>query len=990
MSDGDNHGSLSKTIIGGATGIEDELGANVESIADDLDVEVSESDEIFHDISKTLEPSNSYLSNIVTSGRDLYVPGFQRKYSWDESNHNEFWYSLTKLYSQVDGAELEDDKISLWDAGSDDRVEEFYFGTVYLAEAETSEGEEIFEVIDGQQRLSTVFIILNEIRKLLEECEEEINNSGDYSDDVADGVATLQMGIISQFLYTNPAYSGSGDQVRLHMTDHDHPFFQIILEDKEKNILKYANDLKDGSFPHWRKVHNILGELDIEVEEDDFNIDDIDDESEYDSLSELLEQSKQFTDSQSNLIDARNTFRELIPKHLDEELSLAEDAHKERALALLNLSIILITSFRIVECKFTAPVDETLKVDVFQSLNETGKSLEIHEKILARVVAAFGIESDEVENFETLAEEDFGGKEKNIKNYLSNYLLAIENEKVYKKGKIENNLLQIFNTQKSVRESSLTSRLKKDSDRSDFIIKLCSHADKYRAINGEEELDADFFDSNQAKKDCQNIINSLQGKQWKPFGLLMYIELSKGNIEDEFFKSMMQLIEKFMLRNSFASGAATSIDQTFIAACVKYNQEKVPEFDEIAAYEDEEWTDDVENFSDAPEKVMEVHMVDNSSWNKLSGGQLVRKLYDPDWPNIKSILTKLARVNASTGSERGRSGAVEGVKKLDFSELEREHILPQKPKIQDADSPYAWFRDFHKIEEGNPPREDIRSVYDELTSNPSHEDDTYDRLKRQSKPFIDDIGNSILLQNTLNKKVSNRQFSVKVLSYYLRSYNDLDDFNEYIANLDNLDVSIPEIIALIECFGGKLNDGETKLLLYELEQIFSTIGISDINDHYSGSLSSPSPIETSRVSDNYETADVLFEQFDIEKTDHEELFAEWEGHEVSDLVDSNGDGDATFGDMLDDTTESVLRKIASTNDETSEEHESQCGTFDEFDSIVSKFNKTWTWEEVVDRKVDLLMEVKDFVRLETLDDEFREYDDEKSHHQERVEEGMKY
>ncbi|WP_222912673.1 hypothetical protein [Natrinema sp. SYSU A 869] len=135
-----------------------------------------------------------------------------------------------------------------------------------------------------------------------------------------------------------------------------------------------------------------------------------------------------------------------------------------------------------------------------------------------------------------------------------------------------------------------------------------------------------------------------------------------------------------MLRNTFASGAATSINQTFISACVKYNQEATPEFDEITAYEDEEWMDDIDDFSDDPERIMEVYMVANSSWNKLSGGQLIRKFYDPDWSNIKPILKKLARVNTSTGSERGRSGAVEGHKTIDFSELEREHILPKEPK----------------------------------------------------------------------------------------------------------------------------------------------------------------------------------------------------------------------------------------------------------------------------------------------------------------------
>jgi uncharacterized protein with ParB-like and HNH nuclease domain len=615
----DSNRALSETVIGGSDGIGSQLGFNVEEGARKFDVKASDSRDIFRDIEETLTPKNSFISTILSSGRDLHVPEFQRKYSWEAENHDEFWASVMDVFSQLNEAELSDGALNLDSSGNNSKIEESYFGTIYLAESTNEKtGEDIYEVIDGQQRLATVFIILNEINSLLKEYKQGVKNSDAGSSDVLKGIDYFQAGIVQKVLYANIINDGNADYLRLKMTDHDNPYFKIIFDDEISRIVSRLEALPDGSAPHWRIIRKVIEE-DLQRGEklDDLDLDDVETDRNYNSLKELLDESRYRADPHTRLLDARNEYEQYLQALLNEELELDEDAYRERALVLINLSILLLSSFRIIECKFSEPVDETLKIDVFQSLNETGKSLELHDKIRARVVAKFNMGSDEAKWFDELVQK-FGENSDKIKDYLVDYLLAIESDKIYKKGTVSQNLLQAFSTRSSNRRP-IDSKLVETDDHNprDFIRAINEHADKYNEISSDSEepgvsLNDAYFSTDQIQHECEAIIEDLDSEQWKPFVLLMYIELAQGSpiVSETFFRDMLRLVERIMLRSSFSPAVATAIDKTFIAACVKYNTTSIPEFDKISVYDsDEEWIEEIDEFSDDPKRNMEAHMI---------------------------------------------------------------------------------------------------------------------------------------------------------------------------------------------------------------------------------------------------------------------------------------------------------------------------------------------------------------------------------------------
>jgi len=83
---------------------------------------------------------------LVTQRVCFQVPRYQRYYSWDEKQWEDLWNDLYYL---------EPDKVH-------------YFGTVILKDKGTQEKIsglwfEEFEIVDGQQRIATIFILLREI-----------------------------------------------------------------------------------------------------------------------------------------------------------------------------------------------------------------------------------------------------------------------------------------------------------------------------------------------------------------------------------------------------------------------------------------------------------------------------------------------------------------------------------------------------------------------------------------------------------------------------------------------------------------------------------------------------------------------------------------------------------------------------------------------------------------------------------------------------------
>ena len=101
--------------------------------------------------------SNSTFRQLMGSGMRYHVPRFQRDYSWGEDEWDDLWQDITILFSE-----------------NDDSVH--YMGYLVLQ----SSDNKMFDIIDGQQRITTISIIILSglyfIKKLIDDGIEPENN----------------------------------------------------------------------------------------------------------------------------------------------------------------------------------------------------------------------------------------------------------------------------------------------------------------------------------------------------------------------------------------------------------------------------------------------------------------------------------------------------------------------------------------------------------------------------------------------------------------------------------------------------------------------------------------------------------------------------------------------------------------------------------------------------------------------------------------------
>ncbi|MDX6591752.1 MAG: hypothetical protein QOJ13_948 [Gaiellales bacterium] len=104
-----------------------------------------------------VEASDARIEEILTAGRYV-IPRFQRDYSWDLANVEDFWNDI------------------VGESGAADPGGDYFIGAMVVYE----EGSALFGVIDGQQRLTTITVLLSVIR-------DAFDGLG-HRDDLASGV----------------------------------------------------------------------------------------------------------------------------------------------------------------------------------------------------------------------------------------------------------------------------------------------------------------------------------------------------------------------------------------------------------------------------------------------------------------------------------------------------------------------------------------------------------------------------------------------------------------------------------------------------------------------------------------------------------------------------------------------------------------------------------------------------------------------------------
>ena len=103
-------------------------------------------------------PTTKTVRNLLSSGCQFAIPRFQREYSWEKKNSEEFLSDL------IGNLKMNDRNIT------DDQ---YFLGTMLFIGDFAERPAKPIEVIDGQQRLTTITILLSVIAEQFRKINEE-------------------------------------------------------------------------------------------------------------------------------------------------------------------------------------------------------------------------------------------------------------------------------------------------------------------------------------------------------------------------------------------------------------------------------------------------------------------------------------------------------------------------------------------------------------------------------------------------------------------------------------------------------------------------------------------------------------------------------------------------------------------------------------------------------------------------------------------------
>lgn len=103
-----------------------------------------------------MKASETSLRNLLEGGKQFQIPLFQRPYSWKQENWETLWEDLMSLYN-------------------DDEKGFYFLGPIVTqAELGTADGISRYIVIDGQQRFTTLSILLAALRNYLKKSDKQM------------------------------------------------------------------------------------------------------------------------------------------------------------------------------------------------------------------------------------------------------------------------------------------------------------------------------------------------------------------------------------------------------------------------------------------------------------------------------------------------------------------------------------------------------------------------------------------------------------------------------------------------------------------------------------------------------------------------------------------------------------------------------------------------------------------------------------------------
>ena len=130
-----------------------------------------------------LTENRSVLDFMNQSGQGLYIPLYQRDYSWDSDNIEQLLEDLTRGIQRISSGEVGDDSKEIRFLGTIITVVEPNRNHIYPVEIQAVPSR-IEKLIDGQQRVSTIALMATLLTKRLTEIKNKIKSNNPIYDQV--------------------------------------------------------------------------------------------------------------------------------------------------------------------------------------------------------------------------------------------------------------------------------------------------------------------------------------------------------------------------------------------------------------------------------------------------------------------------------------------------------------------------------------------------------------------------------------------------------------------------------------------------------------------------------------------------------------------------------------------------------------------------------------------------------------------------------------
>lgn len=148
------------------------------------------------------KPDEKNIRSLLKSGCQFVIPRFQREYSWDKKNYQEFFEDMMNNLVASNGT-INDDQ--------------YFLGTMLFVGNFAEKPDKPIEVVDGQQRLTTITILFSVLSDRFRELGED----------------TLSKQLFNYIMTTDD----NGEEVRVLQSKSSYPYFVYYIQDREKQIV---------------------------------------------------------------------------------------------------------------------------------------------------------------------------------------------------------------------------------------------------------------------------------------------------------------------------------------------------------------------------------------------------------------------------------------------------------------------------------------------------------------------------------------------------------------------------------------------------------------------------------------------------------------------------------------------------------------------------------------------------------------------------------